>query len=162
MGFHSTSTLVFGVLAALASLVVVSGTLFVTDEEPQPQVVAVQGLVERLLGAAFVPQFDLALLPLGGCGSTNSTCFELHQPAAPTAPAPGPGSSLTPTTVVIVRGSTGVELAAGVGHYLRHVANVSFSWENTGGNNVERLTTTGVLPPLPKAAAKRYASASPR
>ena len=25
-------------------------------------------------------------------------------------------------------GTSGIELAAGVGHYLRHVANVSFSW----------------------------------
>ena len=41
--------------------------------------------------------------------------------------------------VALIRGSTGVELAAGLGHYLRHVANVSFSWPGTGGTSVGRI-----------------------
>jgi alpha-N-acetylglucosaminidase len=56
--------------------------------------------------------------------------------------------------VVVVRGTSGVELAAGAGHYLRHVANVSFSWPDTGGTSFSGLDEK--LPSLPSAMARQY------
>ena len=76
------------------------------------QVAAVQAWVTRLLRPKFVDRFALELLSVG------AQCYlpTLQQPMA------------VPTSVVKVSGSSGVELAAGVGYCLRHVANLSFSW----------------------------------
>ena len=85
------------------------------ESTPAMQIAAVQALTGRILGGAqSVDKFTFEILSKAVPGDAGKTCFELAPPTA----AGG---------VAVIRGSTGVELAAGLGHYLRHVANVSFS-----------------------------------
>jgi alpha-N-acetylglucosaminidase len=110
------------------------------ESTPAMQVSAVQAMAARLLGAQAAQKFTFKIVS----SSSEKSWFELAPPAAPGG-------------VALIRGSTGVELGAGLGHYLRHVANVSFSWPGTGGTSYSgRLDK---LPPLTAASseAKRFA-----
>jgi hypothetical protein len=46
---------------------------------------------------------------------------------------------------IVVGGTTGVEVAMAVNHYLKYVANCSVSWPQTGGNQI-KLPADGTLP----------------
>jgi alpha-N-acetylglucosaminidase len=116
------------------------------ESTPAMQVRAVQAMAGRLLGAQHAAGFAFEIRA-GGVADAGRTSFELAPPA-------------TAGGVALIRGSTGVELAAGLGHYLRHVANVSFSWPGTGGTS---FGGEGVeLPPLTAGApeARRFVRAA--
>ena len=119
------------------------------ESTPAMQIGAAQAMARRLLGKQHAAGFTFELLTKNErCvpGDAAKTCFEL----APSA------SSASSGGVALVRGSTGVELTAGLGHYLRHVANISISWPGTGGSSF--CGVAGELPPLTtsSAAVKRY------
>ena len=83
------------------------------------QISAVQAMAGRLLGESNAGRFSFEIKEPETPG--EKTWFEL-------APHATDGAAL-------IRGTSGVELGAGMGHYLRHVANVSFSWPGTGGTS---------------------------
>ena len=83
-------------------------------------VAAVAALIERVLPGASA-HFALALAPASACGDGSAACFALSD-------APG--------GAVAVAGTTASELAAGVGHYLRELCNLTIGWPRGGGSNV--------------------------
>ena len=104
---------------------------------------SVQGLITRVLGAQYVPGFALAVIPLAANGND---VFELDS-------APG---------TVIVRGSSGFALAAGLSWYLKYTANCSVSWGRGGsGNNVALPPPASLVAPaklrMESAVRWRYA-----
>ena len=108
------------------------------ESTPAMQIAAVQALTGRILGGAqSVDKFTFEILSKAVPGDAGKTCFELAPPTA----AGG---------VAVIRGSTGVELAAGLGHYLRHVANVSFSvcsHYRPSSTMIVTLITSGLFSP---------------
>ena len=117
-----------------------------TTEEADPQLVAVRGLITRIVapgrsgsGLTLASRFELKLLAAAECSVLSKTglCFGYRR-----------GSS---DGAVLLEGTTGVELAMAFNHYLKHIANCSVSWRQTGGNQVN---LPAVLP-LPPAAALR-------
>ena len=94
-------------------------------------VAAVQGLISRLLGDAYIPAFDLTVIPAAADGND---VFEL-------SPAGGR---------VAISGSSGYALAAGLNWYLKYTANCSASWGREGsGNNVQLPAPGALVPPAP-------------
>ena len=106
-------------------------------------VLSVQGLIGRVLGAQYVPAFTLLSIPPA---SNGNDVFELDYA----------GGS------VVVRGSSGYALAAGLNWYLKYTANCSVSWGRDGsGNNVALPAPTALVAPAPlrmeSAVRWRYA-----
>ena len=96
---------------------------------------AVSALLTRLL-PTHAADFEPSLLQPSACHGETRLCFGYS-----TGSAPGK---------VSLKGTSGVELAMAANHYLKYVANVSVSWENTGGNQA-LLAPGRPLPPPPKA-----------
>ena len=101
-------------------------------------VASVQGLIARVLGAQYVASFSLVVIPAGASGND---VFELD----------GAGGA------VIVRGSSGYAIAAGINWYLKYWANCSVSWGRDGSGNNVALPPPGVL--VPPAQPLRMESA---
>jgi alpha-N-acetylglucosaminidase len=106
--------------------------------------------------ATGVPEVDggasaasaLALRVLGPRASTLFS-FDTLDPGScqPTGPCAVIANSDGPDSVIRIAGSTPIEMAYALAHYCRTSLNMSFSWNNTGGNQVR-------LPPaLPRLAA---------
>lgn len=91
---------------------------------------SVQGLITRRLGAAYVPSFQLQVIPAAPNGED---VFQLDFNQA--------------TKQVIVRGSAGYAMAAGLNWYLKYTANVSFSWGRNDSGNQVKLPEPGTLTP---------------
>lgn len=93
---------------------------------------AVRALLDRVFGvAAGAPaRFELSIVT--GCSTTphapgrSKLCFEI-------GPASG-GGDKNSTAVLSVKATSAVDLARGVGHYLRTRCNMSFAWRRTGGH----------------------------
>ena len=83
---------------------------------------AAAALALRVLGPRASSLFSFGTLKDGACASTG--------PCAVIASNP------TPDAVVLISGSTPVEMAYGLAHYCRTALNMSFSWNSTGGNVV--------------------------
>ncbi len=125
-------------------------------------IAATKGLLSRLLGEQPAGQFELRLLQPSVCAGETKLCFGYaavrlrairtnkcialdvcNYSAENSLLRQGSGAGR-----VALSGTTGVELAMAANHYLKYVANVSVSWENTGG------TQAFVAPgPLPQPAA---------
>lgn len=114
------------------------------ESSPAMQVSAMQAMTGRLLGGEAASKFAFEILKSAPGDAVGKTLFELAPPAGKQHPSTGNLISRVISerllvaaagSVALIRGSTGVELAAGLGHYLRHVANVSFSWPGTGGTS---------------------------
>ena len=95
---------------------------------------ATKGLLRRVLGEQRAAQFELSLLRPSACSGETMLCFGY--------------SAGSGTGRVALSGTTGVELAMAANHYLKYTANVSVSWENTGG--IQAYIAPGPLP-LPAA-----------
>lgn len=93
---------------------------------------SVQGLITRLLGAHYVPLFQLEVISEDPASGRD--VFELGV------------SNVTGT--IIIRGNTGVALASGLNWYLKYSCNASVSWGRDGSGNNLRLPS-----PLPQPAA---------
>ena len=96
-------------------------------------VAAARGLLTRLL-PDHADSFRLEARAPSACKGKTAKCF-------------GYASAL-PGPKVAVYGTSGVELAMGINHYLKYVGNVSVSWEQTGGN---QLSLPPRLPAPPSA-----------
>ena len=97
---------------------------------PADGVDAARGLLTRLL-PGHADSFELTALDPSSCKGKTAKCF---------------GYSASPGGKVSIRGTSGVELSMAINHYLKYVANVSVSWEQTGGN---QLSLPPDLPPPP-------------
>lgn len=95
---------------------------------------ATKGLLRRLLGEQRAVQFELSLLHPSSCSGETRLCFGY--------------SAGSGTGRVELSGTSGVELAMAANHYLKYTANISVSWENTGG--IQAYIAPGPLP-LPAA-----------
>ena len=96
-------------------------------------VAAARGLLTRLL-PDHADSFRLEARAPSACKGKTAKCF-------------GYASAL-PGPKVAVYGTSGVELAMGINHYLKYVGNVSVNWEQTGGN---QLSLPPRLPAPPSA-----------
>lgn len=97
-------------------------------------VAAVRGLLSRLIpdhAALFSPR----LLTASACSGDTGLCF-------------GYGAGKTAGTVEL-RGTSGVELAMALNHYLKYVANASISWAQTGGNQLYLPPVRALMPIIP-------------
>lgn len=95
------------------------------------QAAAVRGLLGRLLPEQ-AHLFDLALCE-GAAGPSTAQAgahFTIEVVAGPPRAAPA-------APRIVVRGTSGVELAAGVHWFLKHWAGCSVSWQLTGGAQVD-------------------------
>ena len=93
---------------------------------------SVTGLIARLLGAAYVPAFQLEVIPKNE--SSGNDVFELDYNAS--------------TRGVIIRGSAGYAIAAGLNWYLKYTTNSSISWGRGGsGNHIAVPSPDALLPP---------------
>lgn len=104
---------------------------------------SVAGLITRRLGAAYLPYFDLRVIPQDA--STGNDVFELDYNAS--------------TKQVVVRGSAGYAIAAGLNWYIKYETNSSFSWGRGGsGNHIALPPPDELVPPAPlrMAAPVRY------
>jgi alpha-N-acetylglucosaminidase len=100
---------------------------------PDPGADAAAALALRVLGPRAPTLFAFATLPPGSCEAAGPCALVEN--------------NLSPDAVVRISGSSPVEMAYGLAHYCRTALNMSFSWNNTGGNQVQ-------LPPaLPRPAA---------
>ena len=103
---------------------------------------AAQQLVRRLLPPASAAQIELGLLPANA--STGSGVVDAFELAPPRDPATG---------ALLLRGTSGVALAAGLRHYLFAHCNSSFSWL---GDNLAPAVSSPHLPRItPRTAARR-------
>ena len=111
-----------------------------STESAADGVAATRGLLQRLVGADHAAQFTLSLLSPAGCTGETGLCFGYAAGAA--------------AGTVALSGTTGVELAMAANHYLKYVANVSVSWEQTGGS--QTFLAPGALPsPAEKVHVER-------
>jgi hypothetical protein len=127
------SVLLLGLAATAATAAAAAAAAAVAPTPPPSAadgVAATRGLLERLLGAECAGRFEPSLLHPSACSGETKLCF-------------GYGAGSTAGTVAL-RGTSGVELAMAANHYLKYVANVSVSWENTGG--VQAFMAPGPLP----------------
>jgi alpha-N-acetylglucosaminidase len=118
--------------ALLYTLLLVAGSAAALHDP----ISAVQGLISRRLGPAFVPSFSLVVIPAANSSSTSTPLdvYELDTSAQ---------------SPVIIRGNTGVALAAGLGFYLKSL-NCSWTWGRNGtGWQLAPLLARGpsALPP---------------
>jgi alpha-N-acetylglucosaminidase len=101
----------------------VSGSGISFDFSGRGSAIAVKDLLVRVLGnESAAAQFDLKIVD--SCGPQpdfvrSKLCFNVS----------GGGAHK-----IVVRGTSGVDLARGCAHYLRRKCNMSFAWERTGGN----------------------------
>lgn len=86
-----------------------------TATNTRTQKAAVRGLLSRRLPAEAASQFDIELLPVLSSASSPADVFEIANGAVPGR--------------ILVRGSSGTAIAAGINHYLKYYCNVSISWE---------------------------------
>eukprot|EP00943_MAST-04B_sp_MAST-4B-sp1_P003537 g3537.t1 len=85
-------------------------------------VAAVKGLVQRVFSAyEFASPFEFKLIGDTTCKGIKPPCF---------AVADLPGGKIS------ISGTTAAELAAGVGFYLRQVANMTIGWKRGGGSHI--------------------------
>lgn len=107
---------------------------------PEVQVQAVQGLIGRLLGASYVPLFQLSILP--SPYASSSTDHDYYTLSTRTVGG---------VTQVQIQGSSGVALASGLHWYLKYSCNCSVSWGVAGSGN--NLALPSRLPALSKPLA---------
>ena len=78
--------------------------------------------------------------PASACSGETGLCFGYSSSSS---------SNTNGAAKVELAGTTGVELAMALNHYLKYVANVSVSWEQTGGNQLYLPPGTLPQPPAP-------------
>lgn len=125
------------VLMLIAAGAFASASLVLPVREHDP-VVAVEGLIKRLLGAEYAAAFDLVVIPADEVSGRD--VFEV-------------GGTPSPGHVVRLAGNTGVALASALNWYLKYWCNASVSWGRDGsGNQLASVPPPNSLPsaaPLP-------------
>ena len=92
-------------------------------DSDDPSAHAAAALALRVLGPRAPGLFSFATLPPGSC-EVGGPCAVVEDATA------------TPDATVRISGSSAVEMAFGLAHYCRTKLNMTFSWNNTGGNQV--------------------------
>lgn len=111
------------------------------------QLAAAEALVKRLLPdlAAF---FQLELLSEEECG--GGACFDISDTQPGLIALKTHSQVLTNTTSQVrIRGTSGVDIAAGLHYYLKNKCGAHVSWEKTGGSQLESIkqhTLNGDMP----------------
>ena len=98
---------------------------------PMPQgepIPAIEGLISRILGPAFVDKFAYEIIP----DQDGSDVFSIDSDALDNKP--------------VLRGNNGVALASAFNYYLKYFCNCSISWGRTGTGDQLRLPTILPLP----------------
>ncbi|ELR20307.1 AlphaN-acetylglucosaminidase, putative, partial [Acanthamoeba castellanii str. Neff] len=106
---------------------------------PEVQVQAVQGLIGRLLGASYVPRFQLSISPTPQEDESSTSDHDFYTLSTTTVGG---------VTQVQIQGSSGVALASGLHWYLKYSCNCSVSWGVAGSGN--NLALPSSLPLLSK------------
>ncbi|CAM8912675.1 unnamed protein product [Rhodiola kirilowii] len=117
----------------------VSRLLEIQDRERAPaavQVAAARGVLERLL-PSHSASFEFRIVSKEECGGTLCFMIQNH-----------PGFSGPGTPEIMISGSTGVEIAAGLHRYLKDLCNAHISWDKTGGTQLLSVPKAGELPRL--------------
>jgi len=105
---------------------------------------SVRALIGRLLGPTYMPAFQLEVIPADP--ATGNDVFELDSESESVAGSPS----------VILRGNTGVAIAAGLHWYLKYECNASIAWGK--GSSGNQLATVPAPAQLPKPARQRNVS----
>lgn len=139
----------------------------------QDPIGSVQGVVGRLLGPDYVTAFDFYVIPADAQSGhdvfeldANVTCV-LTKDGGQTdcvvcscllsnIAAVDPAESCCPRRKVVIRGNSGVSLAAGVHWYLKYYCNASIAWGKAATGN--QLSSVPPAAELPLPAAERRVS----
>lgn len=103
-------------LAALSAFAVFATTV---SGQSAGTVQAVYDLIERVLPGSS-SQFALSMVSSCPGGTAGHACYTIADSGAQVA----------------IGGTTANEIAAGLGHYLRDVCNMTIGWPRGGGNNI--------------------------
>jgi alpha-N-acetylglucosaminidase len=120
-----------------------SSTLRRTTTPPNEQVRAVEGLIDRLLGASYRSLFHLGVLPPDHSEHDHYTLST---------------RTVGTTTQVRITASSGVALASGLHWYLKYYCNCSVSWgvHGSGNNLVLPSPLPGLSTPLTMTSPVKY------
>lgn len=123
---HATHAAPLQLFAALAATATLACAQVITP--PVGNVTAVYDLIERILPGA---SSHFALTLGASCpGAGSRGCFTLADAAGGT---------------LAIAGTTASDVAAGLGHYLRDICNMTTGWEHGGGSNYFVPTSWPVL-----------------
>ncbi|XP_030493952.2 alpha-N-acetylglucosaminidase [Cannabis sativa] len=100
------------------------------------QELAANALLKRLLPPAHEASFAFKIVSKDDCGGQSCFILQNHKPSSQDGPQ------------IIVKGTTGVELASGLNWYLKYWCGVHISWDKTGGSQIASIPNPGSLPPL--------------
>ena len=140
-------------LQLLSLLGVVSTATIPFDFAGRGTVAAVHDLVVRAVSPAAAAAFDLHI--------NRDLCYDAAKKASlPTRSGLCYRLSALAGGRVRIEGSSGVELARGVGTYLRQHHNVSFSWARTGGFQTHLATPPSEWPTVPETLHMRRSNIS--
>ncbi|XP_064991850.1 alpha-N-acetylglucosaminidase-like isoform X2 [Musa acuminata AAA Group] len=106
---------------------------------PAVQVAAARGLLSRLL-PFHVSSFEFEIVSKETCGGVACFIISNH-----------PSLSTKGFPEILIQGTSGVELSAGLHWYLKHWCLIHISWEKTGGLQLSSLPKVGSLPHVPSA-----------
>ncbi|XP_028781748.1 alpha-N-acetylglucosaminidase-like isoform X2 [Neltuma alba] len=115
----------------------ISRLLEIQDRErapPSVQEVAARGVLHRLL-PSHSSSFDFQIVSKEQCG--DEYCFMIRN--HPSFRRPGDPE-------ILLAGTTGVEVAAGLHWYLKHWCGSHISWDKTGGSQLFSVPKAGFLP----------------
>uniref|UniRef100_A0A1J3GKV9 Alpha-N-acetylglucosaminidase n=1 Tax=Noccaea caerulescens TaxID=107243 RepID=A0A1J3GKV9_NOCCA len=102
---------------------------------PSVQESAAKGLLQRLIPSHF-HSFDFRIISKDVCG--GSSCFLIENYDGPRRFGPE----------IVIKGTTGVEIASGFHWYLKYKCNAHVSWDRTGGIQIASVPLPGHLPRL--------------
>ncbi|KAJ7547304.1 hypothetical protein O6H91_08G079400 [Diphasiastrum complanatum] len=102
---------------------------------PSTQLQAARGVLARLL-PQHVSSFDFSIISLDQCG--GKACFQIENYQRT--------SGEFVSEEISIKGTTGVELCAGLHWYLKNWCKVHISWEKTGGSQLMTVPKPGSLP----------------
>ncbi|XP_042376305.1 alpha-N-acetylglucosaminidase-like isoform X1 [Zingiber officinale] len=104
---------------------------------PSVQLAAARGLLSRLL-PSHISSFDFEIVSKETCG--REACFIISN---------HPSSGTKGTPEILIQGTTGVELSAGLHWYLKHWCWAHISWEKSGGLQLLSVPKAESLPRVP-------------
>eukprot|EP01018_Ginkgo_biloba_P022651 Gb_23620 [translate_table: standard] len=95
---------------------------------------AVRGVLQRLL-PSHVSSFQFKIVSKAECG--GHACFRINN---------HPFSGKKEDAEIIIKGTTGVEISAGLHWYLKYWCGAHVSWDKTGGVQLDSVPQPGSLP----------------
>ncbi|KFK25594.1 hypothetical protein AALP_AA8G134900 [Arabis alpina] len=96
---------------------------------------AVKGLLQRLIPTHF-HSFEFRIISKDVCGGSSCFVIENYDGSRRIGPE------------IVIKGTTGVEIASGLHWYLKYKCNAHVSWDKTGGIQIASVPQPGHLPRL--------------